>query len=78
MRVLVRVYVLTCDGDQQNWEHVELLLRAMNRVPNKIGDTDFGRLQSHFVNEWAPYLRQTIALSQVQTPGRQLRQKQSV
>lgn len=52
----------------QNWEHVELMMRCMNRVPSKIGETDFARLQSHFVNEWAPWLRQTVLLSQVHTP----------
>lgn len=66
----VEVLVLdSCEMLQmQNWDHVQLLLRVTNRVPVKIGATDFSRLQTHFVHEGAPFLRQTIALSHVQTP----------
>lgn len=52
----------------QNWDHVNVILKAMNKIPRQLGKTDFSRLQAHFVNGESKYLRQTVVAGEVLTP----------
>ncbi|XP_006455126.1 hypothetical protein AGABI2DRAFT_209438 [Agaricus bisporus var. bisporus H97] len=52
----------------QNWDHVKFVLSHVNQLPKESHDTDFSRIKSWFLDGYASYLRQTIALTAYETP----------
>ncbi|GLB36998.1 putative utp25, U3 small nucleolar RNA-associated SSU processome protein 25 [Lyophyllum shimeji] len=57
----------------QNWDHVQLVLSHMNKLPKESHDTDFSRIKPWYLDGHAAYLRQSILLAAYETPeGRAL------
>ncbi|KAF8323895.1 digestive organ expansion factor [Clavulina sp. PMI_390] len=52
----------------QNWEHVQFIFQRMNKIPKDSHGADFSRIKPWYLDEQASYLRQTILLSQYDTP----------
>ena len=52
----------------QNWEHLLLAIEHLNLMPTKIGETDFSRLKSVYLDTNGKYQRQNIFLSSFLTP----------
>jgi len=53
----------------QNWEHVKFVFSSLNHIPRKVHEsTDFARVRQWSLDGAAPYLRQTILLSSLDTP----------
>ncbi|KIJ68111.1 hypothetical protein HYDPIDRAFT_107761 [Hydnomerulius pinastri MD-312] len=52
----------------QNWEHVQFVLSNLNKLPKESHDADFSRIKPWYLDGHAPYLRQSILLSPLETP----------
>ncbi|CAD6903947.1 unnamed protein product [Tilletia caries] len=53
----------------QNWEHVKFVFSQLNHIPRKVhASTNFARVRQWSLDGAAPYLRQTILLSSLDTP----------
>lgn len=54
--------------EAQNWAHVNLVLKYLNKVPKEFHDADFSRIRMWYINDQAPLLRQTLVFSEYTTP----------
>ncbi|KAJ2903202.1 hypothetical protein MKZ38_010238 [Zalerion maritima] len=52
----------------QNWEHVEHIFKHLNLMPDSKNDWEIGRVRPWYLEGQAQYYRQTVILSQFQTP----------
>lgn len=53
---------------QQSWANVKHIFEKINLVPKNPHDCDFSRVREWYLNEQAPFLRQTVLLSAFATP----------
>lgn len=54
--------------EAQNWSHVSLVMKYLNKVPKEFHDADFSRIRMWYINDQAPMLRQTLVFCEYTTP----------
>lgn len=54
--------------EAQNWAHVNLVLKYLNKVPKEFHDADFSRIRMWYINDQAPLVRQTLVFCEYTTP----------
>ena len=55
--------------EMQNWDHVNTVMKYINKVPKEFHDADFSRIRMWSINDQAKLLRQTLVFSEYQTPA---------
>lgn len=53
----------------QNWDHMLTVLKYLNRIPEKMHDTDFSRVRMWSIDDQAKYLTQSLIFSEYNTPN---------
>lgn len=53
----------------QNWDHVLTVLRYLNKIPEKLHDTDFGRVRMWSIEDQAKYFTQSLIFTEYSTPN---------
>ncbi|RLV91050.1 U3 small nucleolar RNA-associated protein 25 [Spathaspora sp. JA1] len=52
----------------QSWDHVNTVMKYINKIPKEFHDADFSRIRMWSINDQAKLLRQTLIFSEYQTP----------
>lgn len=52
----------------QNWEHVDFILRHVNKLPKEVHDTDFSRVRHYFLDGKGHLHRQVMMTSHFNSP----------
>ncbi|CAK9436997.1 uncharacterized protein LODBEIA_P14750 [Lodderomyces beijingensis] len=55
--------------EMQNWDHVNTVMKYINKVPQEFHDADFSRIRMWNINDQAKLLRQTLVFSEFLTPS---------
>jgi U3 small nucleolar RNA-associated protein 25 len=55
--------------ENQNWDHINTVLKYVNKIPKEFHDADFSRIRMWSINEQAKLFRQTLIFSEYQTPN---------
>ena len=53
----------------QNWDHVNTVMKYLNKVPKEFHDADFSRIRMWSINDQAKLLRQTLVFCEYLTPS---------
>lgn len=54
--------------EAQNWAHVNMVLKYLNKIPKDFHDADFSRIRMWYINDQARLLRQTLVFCEYSTP----------
>ncbi|EGW34000.1 uncharacterized protein SPAPADRAFT_134197 [Spathaspora passalidarum NRRL Y-27907] len=54
--------------EMQSWDHVNTVMKYVNKIPKEFHDADFSRIRMWSINDQAKLLRQTLVFSEFQTP----------
>lgn len=55
--------------EMQNWDHVNTIMKYINKVPKDFHDADFSRIRMWSINDQAKLLRQTLVFCEYLTPS---------
>lgn len=55
--------------EMQNWDHVNTVLKYINKIPQQFHDADFSRIRMWSINDQAKMFRQTLVFSEYLTPN---------
>lgn len=55
--------------EMQNWDHVNTVMKYVNKVPKEFHDADFSRIRMWSINDQAKLLRQTLVFCEYLTPS---------
>ncbi|EMG50095.1 hypothetical protein G210_4892 [Candida maltosa Xu316] len=55
--------------EMQNWDHVNTVMKYINKVPKEFHDADFSRIRMWSINDQARMLRQTLVFCEYLTPS---------
>ena len=55
--------------EMQNWDHVNTVMKYLNKVPKEFHDADFSRIRMWSINDQAKLLRQTLVFCEYLTPS---------
>ncbi|CUM67495.1 uncharacterized protein PRCAT00005192001 [Priceomyces carsonii] len=55
--------------EMQNWDHVNTVLKYLNKVPKDFHGADFSRIRMWSINDRAKFLRQTLVFTEYATPS---------
>ncbi|RCK59270.1 U3 small nucleolar RNA-associated protein 25 [Candida viswanathii] len=55
--------------EMQNWDHVNTVMKYINKVPKEFHDADFSRIRMWSINDQAKLLRQTLVFCEYLTPS---------
>ncbi|KAI5954580.1 UTP25 [Candida jiufengensis] len=55
--------------EMQNWDHVNTILKYINKIPKEFHDADFSRIRMWSINDQAQLLRQTLVFCEYLTPS---------
>ncbi|KAI5962343.1 UTP25 [Candida pseudojiufengensis] len=55
--------------EMQNWDHVNTVLKYLNKIPKEFHDADFSRIRMWSINDQAQLLRQTLVFCEYLTPS---------
>lgn len=55
--------------EMQNWDHVNTVLKYVNKIPKEFHDADFSRIRMWSINDQAHLLRQNLVFSEYQSPN---------
>lgn len=54
--------------EMQNWDHVNTVLKYINKIPKEFHGADFSRIRMWAINDQLKFLRQTLVFSEFFTP----------
>lgn len=55
--------------EMQNWDHVNTVLKYLNKIPKNFHDADFSRVRMWSINDQANFLRQNLVFNEFSTPN---------
>lgn len=55
--------------EMQNWDHINTVLKYVNKIPKDFHDADFSRIRMWSINDQANLLRQNLIFSEYLTPN---------
>lgn len=55
--------------EMQNWDHVNTVMKYINKIPKEFHDADFSRIRMWSINDQARLLRQTLVFCEYLTPS---------
>ncbi|CAI5756049.1 unnamed protein product [Candida verbasci] len=55
--------------EMQNWDHINTVMKYINKIPKDFHDADFSRIRMWSINDQAKYLRQNLIFCEYLTPN---------